>query len=93
LPTEEVAVDQESHAFPAPEHQIAIAEERAVLWSAVQTLPDKHHDLMEMLLASPTPSYADISHSLDMAVGSIGPTRMRAIENLRSCPQIAALAS
>jgi RNA polymerase sigma factor (sigma-70 family) len=93
LPADDAMVDQESHAFPAPDLQLVTAEEHAVLWSAVHDLPDKHHDLMTLLLASPRPSYADISRSLDMAIGSIGPTRMRAIEHLRKRPEVAALAS
>lgn len=47
---------------------------------------------MATLLASPTPTYADVAVALDMPVGSIGPTRGRAIELLRRDPGILALA-
>lgn len=92
LPTEDVAANHESHVFPAPDMHLVSAEERETLWSAVGALSGRHHDLMALLLTTPTPAYADISRRLDIAVGSIGPTRMRVIERLRSHPEIAALA-
>jgi DNA-directed RNA polymerase specialized sigma24 family protein len=36
-----------------------------------------------MLMAEPAPSYAEISAALAMPVGSIGPTRARALNRLR----------
>jgi DNA-directed RNA polymerase specialized sigma24 family protein len=36
-----------------------------------------------MLVADPTPSYAEISTALQMPIGSIGPTRARALQRLR----------
>ena len=68
------------------------AEERATLWAAVQELPDRHRQLMSLLLASPSPSYADVSEAVGMPVGSIGPTRQRAMERLRRDPSVLALA-
>lgn len=92
-PTEDLAVERASHAYPAPEHELVSAEERTVLWSAVGALPERHRELMTKLLAAPRPSYADVSAALDMPVGSIGPTRMRVIEQLRRLPEVAALAN
>jgi DNA-directed RNA polymerase specialized sigma24 family protein len=34
-------------------------------------------------MADPRPAYEDISAALEMPVGSIGPTRQRALERLR----------
>jgi hypothetical protein len=45
------------------------------------------------MLSSPDSPYADMSRSLDIPVGSIGPTRARGIDRLREDPQVRALAS
>jgi RNA polymerase sigma factor (sigma-70 family) len=39
--------------------------------------------LLEMLMAEPRPAYEEIAATLSMPVGSIGPTRARALERLR----------
>jgi hypothetical protein len=36
-----------------------------------------------VLMADPSPSYAEVSAALDIAVGSIGPTRQRCLQCLR----------
>lgn len=91
-PTEEPVRDEETPTFAAPGRELITAEERAVLWSAVHALPDRHRRLMSVLLATPTPSYATVAAALDMPVGSIGPTRIRALERLRRDPHVLALA-
>jgi RNA polymerase sigma factor (sigma-70 family) len=61
-----------------------LTEERdAALWAAVKALPDRCWALLRVLMASPPPSYSEVSAALDMAVGSIGPTRRRCLEQLR----------
>jgi len=42
-----------------------------------------------VLLADPEPTYAEISAALGMPIGSIGPTRMRAIARLREDRELA----
>ena len=54
-------------------------------------LPDRDRELLLLLIRDPPPSYATISATLDIPVGSIGPTRARALERLRRSPAIAAL--
>jgi hypothetical protein len=44
-----------------------------------------------MLIQDPPVPYAQISAELGIPVGSIGPTRSRCLEKLRSHPAIAAL--
>jgi RNA polymerase sigma factor (sigma-70 family) len=39
--------------------------------------------LLRLLAAEPRPSYEEIAAALDMPIGSIGPTRQRALERLR----------
>jgi RNA polymerase sigma factor (sigma-70 family) len=55
----------------------------AALGTAFDRLPARHAALMRMLIADPTPSYAEISEALDMPIGSIGPIRARVLDRLR----------
>ena len=69
------------HADPG---EIALAaERRAAVRRALGTLPDRQRTLLRMLHADPAPSYEAIGSALGMPIGSIGPTRGRAIDRLR----------
>jgi hypothetical protein len=46
-------------------------------------LSDQQRRLIVMLFADPAPSYANISASLAIPIGSIGPTRQRLLGKLR----------
>ena len=46
-------------------------------------LPEKRRELLLLLLADPPLSYDEISARLGIPRGSIGPTRARALEQLR----------
>jgi RNA polymerase sigma factor (sigma-70 family) len=58
-------------------------ERSRVLRDALAELPKPHRDLLVLLIAEPQPSYQDISRRLGIPMGSIGPTRARALERLR----------
>jgi len=58
-------------------------ERDAALWNAFKRLPRRDQALLRMLTADPTPSYEQIAAALGVAIGSIGPTRARALERLR----------
>ena len=47
------------------------------------SLPRRWQRLLEMLMADPPASYAEISDQLGLPVGSIGPTRGRCLARLR----------
>lgn len=73
---------------PAPHEpeidEALLAEERAeVVREAMTHLPRRWQRLMEMLMADPPASYAEISDELGLPVGSIGPTRGRCLARLR----------
>lgn len=93
LPTDEIERGQQSRAFAAPEHELLRTEQRAALRAAVHALPDRPRRLMNVLLASPRAPYTTVADSLDMPIGSIGPTRARALGRLRRDPRVLALAS
>ena len=61
-----------------------LADERAqVVREALSRLPRRWQRLLEMLMADPPASYAEISDQLDLPIGSIGPTRGRCLARLR----------
>jgi RNA polymerase sigma factor (sigma-70 family) len=59
------------------------AERNAGLRRAFERLPARHQALLRLLTTDPTPSYEEIGAALAMPIGSIGPTRARALERLR----------
>ena len=66
-------------------------ERREALLEAFAELNDLHRELLTLLSADPAVPYAEISARLHIAVGSIGPTRARALDKLRQCPSLKAL--
>ena len=67
------------------------AERHQALLAALAELPDRQRNLLLLLLEDPPPSYDEISERLDMPVGSIGPTRARALARIRSSHAMQAL--
>lgn len=61
-----------------------LSEERARdVRLAVQSLPDRWQQLLRMLTGDPPASYAEISTTLGLPIGSIGPIRGRCLDKLR----------
>ena len=61
-----------------------LARERdQVVRAAMSSLPTRWQRLLEMLMADPPISYAEISDQLGLPIGSIGPTRGRCLARLR----------
>lgn len=67
-----------------PEAGIEAAEESEVLWRAFAGLGEACRVLLRMLISDPRPSYAMVSETLGVPVGSIGPTRSRCLSHLRA---------
>ncbi|WP_418057370.1 RNA polymerase sigma factor [Pimelobacter simplex] len=59
------------------------AERVHVLHEALAELPAARRELLLLLLADPPVAYEEISRLLGMPIGSIGPTRARALDQLR----------
>jgi len=62
---------------------VMLSERAATLRQACETLPSRCRRLLGMLFADPAPSYAEIAATLQIPVGSIGPTRARCLDCLR----------
>jgi RNA polymerase sigma factor (sigma-70 family) len=80
---DDVALNEGVTHEPEIDEQL-LAEERAqVVREALSRLPWRWRRLVELLMADPPASYAEISDQLGLPVGSIGPTRGRCLERLR----------
>ena len=79
---------------PADDHDVdellLAAERRQVLIDGLDQLPGHHRELLLMLTADPPYAYADISRILGIPIGSIGPTRSRALDKLRETDAVRA---
>jgi RNA polymerase sigma factor (sigma-70 family) len=74
-----------------PEQELLAAERRATLQEALTCLPPRGQQLLTLLTCDPPVPYTQISATLGIPVGSIGPTRRRYLDKLRSHPAITAL--
>ena len=72
------------------DERLLAAERHQLLLAAFGELPEHHRELLLLLMADPPVPYAEISSRLGIPVGSIGPTRARALQRLRETPQFAA---
>lgn len=79
----EVGTDITSPDAPSPEHLLLAEERDRQLWGALRGLSRRCQDLLRVLAYSPDAGYAEISRSLGLPVGSIGPSRARCLANLR----------
>ena len=65
------------------EAELLAAERRQALRDALTELPAGRRELLLLLLTDPPVAYEEISARLGIPIGSIGPTRARALEQLR----------
>ncbi len=59
-------------------------ERDTVVWQTFATISARCQTLLRLLTADPPIAYTDISTMLDMPIGSIGPTRARCLDKLRT---------
>ncbi|MCW5665322.1 MAG: sigma-70 family RNA polymerase sigma factor [Piscinibacter sp.] len=70
---------------PLPEALLAALQEQHRVRSALERLAPRHRQLLELLfLQDEPPPYAEIAARLGIPEGSIGPTRARALDQLRT---------
>jgi RNA polymerase sigma factor (sigma-70 family) len=68
---------------PGPGDVLLLSERDAALWRSYSRLRPSDQALLRMLMADPRPAYEEIAAALDIPIGSIGPTRGRALARLR----------
>jgi RNA polymerase sigma factor (sigma-70 family) len=79
----EAAFDGPAEHEPEVDEGLLAAERAQIVREAMTQLPHRWQRLMELLMADPPASYAEISDELGLPVGSIGPTRGRCLARLR----------
>lgn len=91
MPTDDPQVLDRISEDRTPEQSLIDAEDRAaeaerirLLWQELEELGDRCRQLLRVLMASPPPSYVEVSVALGIAVGSIGPLRQRCLRRLRA---------
>jgi RNA polymerase sigma factor (sigma-70 family) len=77
-------VGEQEDAEPPTESRLLDRELGGALRLAFRDLPRNCQDLLRLVTAVPRVSYEEISELLDMPHGSIGPTRQRCLDRLRS---------
>jgi RNA polymerase sigma factor (sigma-70 family) len=71
-------------AGPSPEASVITDETHRAVRTAAARLPGRAGEIVDALFFHPLTSYAQLSQRTGMPIGSIGPTRGRALEGLRS---------
>jgi RNA polymerase sigma factor (sigma-70 family) len=74
-----------------PEAVLLAAERTAILARALATLPERHRRLMTLLASESELDYREISATLGIPVGSIGPIRARSLARLELHPELRGL--
>ncbi|MFE9612424.1 RNA polymerase sigma factor [Streptomyces sp. NPDC006012] len=91
MPTDDPLVLDRVSEDRTPEQTLIDSEEAAAeaervrrVWQEFEKLGDRCRQLLRTLMASPPPSYVEVSAALGIAVGSIGPLRQRCLRRLRA---------
>jgi RNA polymerase sigma factor (sigma-70 family) len=66
-----------------PDDVLLERERDGALWRGFTRLRTSDQELLRLLVVDPRPPYEEIAAVLDMPIGSIGPTRQRALKRLR----------
>ena len=83
----------DNNQYGIAERELLIHERNAALRQAFRDLPPDSQRLLALLIADPPLSHTQISATLGIPVGSIGPSSGRCLAKLRHHPAIAALIS
>jgi DNA-directed RNA polymerase specialized sigma24 family protein len=84
---------EDGHEECDPCAEAALRDQCNRLYLAIMALPGRQRMILVELLRREDQSYLDLSRRLGLPVGSIGPTRQRAVSRLRLDPRIAGLSS
>jgi RNA polymerase sigma factor (sigma-70 family) len=74
---------------PDPYDEIARRDERERLQQAIDDLPPRPRSVLAAMLTAEGSGYVEIARRLGVPVGSLGPTRNRALARLREDPRLA----
>src|ERR1700733_10282427 len=66
-----------------PDDSLLEHERDEAVWRSFSRLRASDQALLRLLVADPRPPYKEVAAALGMPIGSVGPTRQRALERLR----------
>jgi RNA polymerase sigma factor (sigma-70 family) len=84
----EIGVDGRPTDVDVVLEDLTQASRHEALLRAFAALSDSQRELLLLLMTDPPTAYAEISRRLGIPVGSIGPTRKRALQRLREHPAV-----
>lgn len=87
-PLPEAELTKRTGTRPDIDDDLLLSERHEALAHGLSQLRPAHRALLLLLLSDPPLTYEQISARLDMPHGSIGPTRARALAELRSTPSL-----
>ena len=76
---------------PEPDTGLLLSERQEALLAGLATLSPRQRELLTLLIEDPPVPYVEISRRTGIPIGSIGPTRSRALDRLRQVPALTAL--
>ena len=83
LAEDDIVLDGAAVSEPEIDERLLLAERSQMVREALARLPRRWQRMLELLMADPPASYAEISDELGLPIGSIGPTRSRCLARLR----------
>ena len=82
-PVEDDVLDARMPVQTSPEAEVVSDDENSRLWHALGRLPERCQKLLRIVAWEPRPDYSAVAESMQMPIGSIGPTRRRCLDKLR----------
>ena len=82
-PVEDEVLDARMPAQISPESAVVTDDDNRRLWRALGRLPERCQKLLRIVAWEPRPDYSAVAESMEMPIGSIGPTRRRCLDKLR----------
>jgi RNA polymerase sigma factor (sigma-70 family) len=82
-PLTDTMVDHTTDPAPSPEQRVINAHTTQMLRMLIAELPPRRQGLLRALFTDHPTSYAELSRATGIPLGSIGPTRNRALHQLR----------
>jgi RNA polymerase sigma factor (sigma-70 family) len=87
LPDDE-PLDAPAAPMPGPEELVLDSERDVAVWRAFAALSARCRQLLRLLVLEADLGYAEVAEVMGMPVGSLGPTRSRCLDRLRSSSEI-----
>jgi RNA polymerase sigma factor (sigma-70 family) len=84
IPVDEATIDLVAEEGASTDAALLADERAREVWALVTRLSVRCQLILRLLTADPPLSYRDLGEALEMPVGSIGPTRARCLEHLRT---------